>query len=701
MSRAKLVPVYLPKREKFDFDKSSKFILNVIPKMIDKSEMNQISILDCNRAFYQVKNHPRSPEFISKLIDVSKDVIFAITEQAKNSDFSNSLQDDDDSIPKIRIICDSFDKFNCFKRNYYSLFGSYEKMFASRSHISTFDSMLTSQWTSAIKETYYLSNLTKSFVSSIFKIMKENAVDTILSDARISTISEYKKIIEIIAPSELKEVLKGSIEKITVFMSNFIENDLHLPITFDGEVPDLDEELGESIEDNDEELMENVQQLPEKTNKLFAMFETFFEAILGKREANDIIASAYTYMSQPDSAFMREIFRSIPMFCFSREREVIADIYQFYEKKPAIKKQVISIVCKTILKESHDLEKMQEAADFYHSFTIDIFPKNLEILDAISKYVNYDKQQIVKDVNTAINKNLQTKASISKYSSILKFIAMKNEFVTSYTKKLLWRMLTGGYEQLERETKAREVIVKTKCYDTDPIDEIIKGRLRGNDLHFTNVLFIRQDKFIYTVTPNSSPIHIADKVDLIKAKYKEKYPDQKLSFPLEFSYFVLKDNKRNIVITGTGVQAEVLLAFNEKNIITSQSLGIAPELVESAIDSLETDEYPLLRKAAEMHQLNNKATFKENVIHLPPPKESRKNSVQSSLISNVERTASVIAKTLKTTKMMNKKELYLKTFSTLAEKMYFIDEDVFREAITNLSNSGDISIDDDIITYNA
>ena len=108
---------------------------------------------------------------------------------------------------------------------------------------------------------------------------------------------------------------------------------MNLPTEQSGELAPIEDELADSTDDIEEDLMGIARNYPSKTKEIAEKIFTTIEFIFNTKTALNVKKKVFNFLCDCNSIYCREILRSIPMFCFSRENDIIDElIYTFNNK---------------------------------------------------------------------------------------------------------------------------------------------------------------------------------------------------------------------------------------------------------------------------------------------------------------------------------------------------------------------------------
>ena len=368
-----------------------------------------------------------------------------------------------------------------------------------------------------------------------------------------------------------------------------------------------------------------------------------------------------------------------------------------------------------IKNESIEIPSIGETISFYNDLYSNLNCVFLTKLynRQVADHINQDTKKVIRDLILYINKSANSEIKKSEHDEetsipeldiikpVLQRIENKSDFELIYSRHVTYRLLPLNPKQIKKE---RELMEQIKCssssFEFKNLDHLLNDATSSLDHHFGPVL-ITSTSFWPFPPPFPRCKSFQAICNDIKGKYLKIYPNRILSFPFNSWVMTIKDtlNKAgnfNVSFIGNGVQAEILLYFNEHKFIFCNAFEphISSEQLSSALKSLSSKKYPILleqlvdendKNSEKKYILNSKFKPKRPFIKLPIPMMlTQKSSVDQILAKNEAIDACVI-KIMKGNRSMKYNDMEVEVIESLRDR-YAITHDEIRGRVLNLES---------------
>ncbi|EAX93681.1 hypothetical protein TVAG_104000 [Trichomonas vaginalis G3] len=651
---------------KFNYDDISECTKNVSEalNMIIKHRTKEINFMILAKSFYSILSCGDVIDYMNKVNDMIRETVTNIYLEAKKPESETVVS-------YLEFLSSIYDSYSYFMRHTTAIFSPFETQLNQYNCKIQFFQDNLGTLIDTLKKEKIMNNFAKCYVDHIFNIVKTTTVNDIENDERLNIIYKLKSMLKLIASSQI-EIIKFEIrENLPKFLLEWIETQ-GLPTNLDENTESLDEELAENQDDLDDQLMATVKAYPDACYNILKILDIAISRSIDPETGNETINFATEFFLDLGRMYTHEILRSVSMFCLARDKDTIEELCGIFNKKCQLKPKIAEIVGKMIVNEPQEFSNMCEVVNFYDLLLNTIFVGDNSLIEAISMYVNVDTKELINKLNMEFHQILFQGGSIADYSGILKYMYSKDDFVFDYAGLCVQRFLINGTKQLPAEMAAKSVIANSSLVFSQTISlitQIIDGKMKSDEMGFPNVLILSTTHWPFK-SAYSKPKFLRAITDPIEIRYKQMFPQNTITFPTNYWYITVRYEGKKCLLSGTGPQIEILLAFNSNQFITSSMFNpeIPAALSFTAIDSLTDQSCELLRKAGEMYFLKTDFTPASNIIHLPIPKEYEDEESKKLFVDRDRIINAAICRIMKHEKTMFEKDLWNRVYIELSQK---------------------------------
>lgn len=471
----------------------------------------------------------------------------------------------------------------------------------------------------------------------------------IMDENQLQIIKNVSDLIFLVYSQEINEFIEAAKSNVMQYSKNFIMSENQKTPT-----------------DYAEDSLSTLKREKQITDALFKIrsfdvYSVLYKEILNNSNYNSTLELMGQYLNSRDTSLFEKCYKLLT-FCKPSQNL----IFKF-------NKAVDVALCK----EPYDAPLLNDAVNFYIQNIenlIDDVKRSVDL--AATRFINKSPKEMLKSVMKYINSTAKSKCDLSKISTVLKRLSNKGELEYLHTRNATKRLLPLNNSQIEREFKlVYQMRDLSKSFEFRALGLILTDARKSLELHLGPVLFVQAPLWPFR-PPYPRPVKLAEMSSAVFEKYKQMHPSRKLFFPL--NAWVVSIKYKNVVLVGNGVQAEGLLLFNNKNVVTESELSpaISDATLRAALKSMSTTKCPILIENDSKWTVNEKYDGK-GTVKIPIPVVD-KNAMDEEVLAaqKLKAVDAAIARVLKRRNIMTKIDLIKEARSELLDKFKVPEQDL-------------------------
>ncbi|KAK8870351.1 ubiquitin ligase (cullin) of SCF [Tritrichomonas musculus] len=478
-------------------------------------------------------------------------------------------------------------------------------------------------------------------ISKLFdEFLNQYQIDDFFQESLFKSVYSTKNLILCASPEKLRVIKDLLIQQSEVYFSSFVYNSYQQLIP----PPSLNENSDEENEINynsiftgtshkiadSKEIFDPLQHIIgycDECHRLAELEYQMTEKLFDRYLANDVKNEALYRISDPDTDTMKFCLSQTHLFLKDHQIENFEKLFNIVKYNVNCTEILSQKICDQILKEPNSIDKLPEIIKYYNKID-NFFSKRKEfsklsnsINKSLSKLVNSDQKGIMKGLLKTINMAASTDSDIQSILPVISFFDKKTEFELMHLRHVARRLTQNGINQIDNEVE-----ILNQLEDVKPQLQLESLRVLINDAakslqdgRYGPVLLVNATSWPYK-PPYPSPVALSSISTKISQKYAENNPNRELHFPINHWMVNVKDTLTGTIYNGTGVQAEILLYFNNHKVITDTALEprISQPFLSAALKAMSNKSIPALIVNNNAYSLNENWKH-DNIVKLRPP----------------------------------------------------------------------------------
>lgn len=463
-------------------------------------------------------------------------------------------------------------------------------------------------------------------ISKLFNVfLNKFQIDTFFEEPLFQSVYSTKYLISFASPEKLQTFQELLLHQTQTYFANFISDSyqqLIPPPPLSDKSDDENQEsyisifsgISHKIADNKEDF-DPVPHIVSYCDESLRLVELEYQMTIKLFDidlASKIKEESLSMLSDMETETMQFCLSQSNLFLKNRNYEGFEKLFIISKQNAEAITALSKHVCDQISKEPKSIEELPEVIEFYSKINKELFfPEKKEtsenIRKSLSNLVNSDSEGLLKGLLKTINTAALSDANIKSILPIISFFQMKSEFELMHLRHVARRLTQNRNDQIDNEIEILQQLETVKPQlQLDSLRSLINDAERSlrNNL-YGPVLLLNSTSWPYK-PPYPSPIALSQITVKINDEYIKNNPNRELHFPINYWIVNVKDTKTGTIYNGTGVQAEVLLYFNNHKVITSTALEprINESFLSAALKAMSSKATPALVSNDNAYSLN-------------------------------------------------------------------------------------------------
>ena len=691
--RSQLQPIQRP-----SFKKSWKKLSRSV-NLIFEDKNDEIKIIELSNIVYLLCSYNRSKDIINNLQEMFIDYFKSFLKQhLEPPDFDSSNHEElaKEYINKAGIIMPHFNKISAVLNSIFFRL----KQFANYDVLKKLNETLVN----IIEEEDYSKYILLSIITLFDVFLETCQIDTFTQDKLFNDARRAQLIFSKLSPEKLRNVKYMLKNQCETYFRNFMNSSYQdmMPPQQMQQSEDEEKEETEFFSGSGRVLSDEAQHFDpiphivafcSKANELCELEYQLVCKMFDNNLGDTIRNTASVELTNPDSDVVKLIISEVKTFMKNRNLEDFKVVFKMLNPNTYNLSNIVSQICEQIALEPYTIKELPEVIEFYKSVSDLLSQFGMEnvinIKKSLIKLVNKDCKATLKGLLKVVNDAAFIDPDITKYIPVISMFQMKTEFELSNIRHAARRLTKGLESQIENEIEIKEQLSKVDPpLQLESLQSLIYDAQRSlRDNHYGPVLILNSRSWPYK-PPYPQPIALSSISSKISKDYLKNHETRELKFPINYWIVNVKDTLSSIVYNGTGVQAEILLYFNDHKIITDTSLEprISQSFLRAALKAMSHKDSPILVGNDGVYSLNSNWHSYDRVIKLKAP--AIKDEVQ--IAKNNEKAKgdtieALIVKRLKQIKISNFHDITQYIKENLSSRFAISNDDV-KKAIDQLIN---------------
>ena len=440
---------------------------------------------------------------------------------------------------------------------------------------------------------------------------------------------------------------------------------------------------------DDEKIITYIKEYVNDSYKLltkqYFIASRFFNEDFANKIKNKIIIELSDYSYE----IVKFCVSNINLILKNHDSETFIKFFELCSSFDLTCEAIFQNVIEQVKLESLELNSLIDAINFYQEINEKCFRlfKNYSrlLFKEIYTLVNSKSKSMMKKIIKFLsNEAKKRNPDILCLMELLSYLEQKTEFMQLYSRQVAHRLIKNTESQFDSEVQIYVQFQEiTKGFDLNGLKMLINSVEQSMNLHLGPVLCIPSTVWPFK-PPFPSPLALTEISKNITNKYSRLYTGRILKFPINHWVVNIKDTIDDHIYVCTGVQAEILLYFNNHEFIGETSLepNINQEFLTPALVSMEDSSIPVLKKEEEVYKLNPDFKY-DKIVKLKQPKSSSKSQENSNLDETKNNMIDcTIISQMKSNRVMNLRDIDQAVKDIVSSKFNVSSEDIHKRLET-------------------